>query len=64
MVEAHIEVLQPAVALSGPRPQGAEPITPSRRHDARDLRLGQLAPQAQVPRGRRKIDRRLKRLPG
>ncbi len=64
MVEAHIEVLQQTVALSGPLPQGAEPITLSREHAACDLRLGQLAPKAQVPRGRRKIDRRLKQLPG
>ena len=63
MVGAHIEELQSAVALSGPRPQGAEPITWSREHDTCDPRLGELAPQAQVPRGRRTIDGRLKRLP-
>ncbi len=64
MVRTHIEVLQPAVALSGPRPQGAEPITLSREHDACNLRLRQLAPKAQVSRGRRNIDRGLTQLPG
>ena len=64
MVGARIETLQPAVALSGLRPQGAERITLSREHAACDLRLGQLAPKAQAPRGRRKLDRRLKQLPG
>ena len=63
MLGADIEELQRAVAVRGPRPKGAEPITLSREHDTCDLRLGQLAPRAQVPRGRRTIDGRLKRLP-
>lgn len=64
MVGAHIETLRPAAVPKAPRPQGAEPITLAREHDACGLRLGQLAPKAQVPRGRRKTDRRLKQLPG
>jgi len=64
MVGAHIEMLQPTAVLNGPRPQGAEPITLAREHDACDRQLGQPALQAHLRRGRGKIDRGLKELPG
>ncbi len=64
MVGAHIEELQPAVALSGPRPQGAEPITFARVRDVCSMQLGQLARRAQFLCARRKIDQRLKQVPG
>jgi hypothetical protein len=64
MVGARIEMLQPAVTPSAPRPQGAEPITSAREHNACGMQLGHPARQAQFRRARRKIERRLKRLPG
>jgi len=64
MVGAHIETLRPAAVPKAPRPQGAEPITLAREHDACNRQLGQLAPLAHFLRGRRKTDRWLKQLPG
>jgi len=57
-------MLQPTAVLNGPRPQGAEPITLAREHDACDRQLGQPALQAHLRRGRGKIDQGLKELPG
>ena len=61
---ARIEMLQLVVAPSAPQPQGAEPITLARKHDACDMRLGRPARQAQFLRARGKIDEGLKQLPG
>ena len=64
MVEAHIEMLQSAVALREPRPQCAEPVTFVRAHDVCSKQLGQPARQGQFLCARRKIDQRLKQVPG
>jgi len=64
MVEARIEMLQPVVALREPRPQCAEPITFARAHDVCSMQLGQPARQGQFLCARRKIDQRLKQVPG
>ena len=58
-------MLQPVVTLTAPRlPQGAEPITFARAHDARHMHRGQPARQAQDLRARREIDEPLEQVPG
>ena len=64
MLGVRIEILRPVVALSGPRPQGAEPIAFARDHDACSKQLGQPARQTRFLRARRKIEQKLKQLSG
>jgi hypothetical protein len=64
MVSARMEMLQPVVARSALRPQGAGLITFAREEDGCGEHLRRPARQAPFLRARRKIDEPLTQLPG
>jgi hypothetical protein len=64
MVRVRIKMLRPFLALSGPRPQHAEPIAFAHDHDACNMQLGQPARHGRFLRARHKIEQRLKQLSG